>query len=312
MSSVIELVARECNLSTEWVTNVLRSGYSRVKKIKVPKKNKSGYRLVSRPSAELEILQRWLVLRFLSKYRIHPSAMAFIPRRSILSNATFHKESQYFIRVDFKDFFPSIKLVDLVKALIDDRGCADSITKYDGYREFLERLCFDYNHSLPIGYISSPVISNIVMWEFDEKLAELIKVNHAVLGNARVSRYADDIVFSTNKRGGCQKFLELFKTFVASQRYPTLRINDEKTLFSSKPRGTSMVTGLRICSDSRITITKKYKDGVRLMLSLHAKGGLKREDFPVLKGHLAFIRSVAPAFYSKICLKYVDTISVFL
>jgi hypothetical protein len=312
MTSLVALAATECNLSEDWVQAVLRSGPSDVKKIQVSHKRKPGFRLVSRPSAELEILQRWLVLRFFRRNRVHPMAMAFLPNKSILSNANFHKNNDYFIRIDFKDFFPSIRINDLIKALIDDTACIDPLTKYDGYREFLARICFDFSEKLPIGYISSPAISNLVMWDFDSKLSELVATKKALIGDGLVTRYADDIVFSTNLRGGCKKFFELFRPLVDMNKYPTLKINDKKTAFSSKAGGSAIVTGLRVCADSHVTVDSRHKDAVRLMLSLHAKGELKTSDFPVLRGHLAFLRNVAPAFYSKICLKYVETIPPFI
>ncbi len=312
MTSLIQLAAKECKLSEEWVLAVLRSGHSSVKKIQVPHKHKAGYRLVSRPSAELEILQRWLVLRFFRQYRVHPMAMAFLPKRSILLNANLHKNNKYFVRIDFKNFFPSIRVVDLVKSLVEDKDCVDTLIKYEGYKKFLARICFDFSDSLPVGYISSPAISNIAMWDFDVKLAELVTTKQPLIGAGCVTRYADDIIFSTDLKGGCHKFVELFRNLVSSTINPTLKINDEKTAFSSKPGGSAMVTGLRVCVDGHITIDRKYKDEVRLMLSLHKKGVLKASDFLVLRGHLAYIRNVAPAFYSQICLKYVDTISNFI
>lgn len=312
MTSLVTLAAKECNLSENWVQAVLRSGPSDVKKIPVPHKRKPGFRLVSRPSAELEILQRWLVLRFLKRNRVHPMAMAFLPNKSILSNANLHKHNDYFIRIDFKDFFPSIRINDLIKALFSDTECIDPLTNYDGYREFLARICFDSNETLPVGYISSPVISNLVMWGFDSELSELVVTKKALIGDGLVTRYADDIVFSTNLRGGCKKFLELFRPLVDTNTYPRLKINDKKTAFSSKPGGSAIVTGLRVCADNHVTVDSRQKDVVRLMLSLHAKGQLKASDFPVLRGHLAFLRNVAPAFYSKVCLKYVETIPPFI
>lgn len=312
MPSLVQLAAKECSLSEDWVQNVLRSGHSSVKKIQVPHKRKSGYRLVSRPSAELEILQRWLVLRFLRQYRVHPIAMAFLPSRSILTNAELHREGTYFIRMDFKDFFPSIKVTDLVKVILDDKNCPDPLTQYDGYREFVTRICFDFADALPVGYITSPTISNMVMWDFDTKLAELVATKKPLIGRGQISRYADDIVFSTDMKGGCQKFLELFRDLVANNTHPKLKINNDKTLFSSKPGGSAFVTGLRVCADGHITVDRAYKDEIRLMLSLHKKGQLKEDDFPILRGHLAYARHVAPAFFSKTCLKHVEIISSFI
>jgi hypothetical protein len=308
MTVFLELVAKECHVSTSWVEDVIRAGATRVVKIKVPKRDTSKYRLVSRPSNELEILQRWLLLRFFERLEMHNYAMAFRKGRSIVANAQRHRNGKYFIRIDFADFFPSITFSDFIHALMASPVGKALLDEYPDARRFIERVCFDLNLRLPIGYVTSPIISNFVMGSFDRRLESLVAANAAEIGIGTVTRYADDVVFSTDKPGGCEKFLLLFSTLVATTASPVLKINSKKTNFTSRAAGSAIVTGLRVCADGHITVTRKQKDEARLLLSLYAKGKLKSEDVSSLRGHLAYLCHAAPAFYSKLCLKYVGKV----
>ncbi|QRM22266.1 retron St85 family RNA-directed DNA polymerase [Burkholderia pseudomallei] len=308
MSSLATLAAAECCVPESWVNDVVRQGPSRVKTLRIEKSTPGKFRIISRPSAELEILQRWLVLRFFEKMEVHDSAMAFRRGRSILTNAQAHARSRFFVRVDFSNFFPSIRYADFSFALGKSKNLGYFFSEYADARNFIQRICFDSNLRLPIGYISSPTISNAVMFEFDVRMEGMVAANGGDLGNAKVTRYADDIVFSTDKKGGCAKFVDLLRELVKKWASPLLSINENKTIFSSSSGGSAIVTGLRVCSDSHITITREYKDKIRLMLSLHAKKCLRPEDLPKLKGHLNYIRYVAPAFFSTLCAKYTSVI----
>ncbi|MGA3983696.1 retron St85 family RNA-directed DNA polymerase [Ralstonia nicotianae] len=312
MPSLITLAATECFVPEIWVRDVIRLGPSRVKRLRIRKKSSASYRVIKRPSAELEILQRWLTLKFFENLEMHDAAMAFRRGRSILTNAQHHVDSKYFLRIDFTNFFPSIKYDDLKKSV--DKSSKNKGT-FDAYHDadlFIKRVCFDENERLPIGYISSPAISNAVMLEFDEKVHRLIESNEEKLGAGKFTRYADDVVFSTDKKGGCTEFLKIFSSLVDGTTSPKLSINEKKTIFSSKLGGSAIVTGLRVCRDSHITVNREYKDQIRLMLSLYEKGKLDKEEHKNLKGHLSYVRSVAPAFFSRLCAKYFKSIEEFM
>jgi RNA-directed DNA polymerase len=244
--------------------------------------------------------------------RLHESAMAFRENRSILSNAKTHANSRFFVRVDFSDFFHSIRHADLMLSLAGSEVTRELTARYTDTSEFIARICFDSNLRLPIGYISSPAISNAVMFEFDTRLENILHANVDKTGAFKITRYADDIVFSTDKKGGCNSFFELFAAFTQTWASPSLSINTEKTVFSSRTGGSAIVTGLRVCNDGHITVDRRYKDKIRLLLSLHAKQRLQQEELPMLRGHLNYIRHVAPAFYSSLCSKYSTIISEFI
>lgn len=303
MSNLMRMAAADCHVSEEWIQNVVVNGANRVKLLKISRKGSSKSRVVHRPSAELELLQRWLTLRFFNNLNVHGIAMAFKKNTSILHNAERHRNSKYFVRVDFKDFFNSIKFADVVSVVsgyFDGAGYA----LVDGDLELIRKICFTREGRLPVGYISSPSLSNAVMYEFDVKLVALMGQCADKLGNAVVTRYADDVVFSTDIKGGCNNFLEIFRGYVKACASPKLTINEDKTIFTSRPGGSAIVTGLRVCQDGHITVTRKYKDEIRLLLSLFEKRRLKKEDYSVLRGHLSYIQFSAPAFFSKLCAKY--------
>lgn len=308
MTSLIRLAAEECHVPVEWVEQVVRKGASRSVKIKIPKRSEGKFRIVFRPSNELEILQRWLLIRFLNKFEIHDIAMAFRKGRSIVTNANFHRNGKYFIRIDFENFFPSIKFSDFIETINGTESGKVFMNQFHDAQDFIERICFGSDLNLPIGYITSPFISNFVMSSFDAKLEEMIGIKKIEFGTAKITRYADDIIFSTDTRGGCDAFFQEFSKLVNSTNMPNLRINPRKTNYTSRLAGTAIVTGLRICQDTHITVTRKQKDVIRLLISLYAKGDLKAEDIPVLRGHLAYVRNAAPAFFSSMCLKYVNVI----
>ncbi|HAN3631944.1 TPA: RNA-directed DNA polymerase, partial [Escherichia coli] len=77
-------------------------------------KKKGGMRTIYHPSSKVKLIQYWLMNNVFSKLPMHNAAYAFVKNRSIKSNALLHAESKnkYYVKIDLKDFFPSIKFTD--------------------------------------------------------------------------------------------------------------------------------------------------------------------------------------------------------
>ena len=239
---------------------------------------------------------------------IHNSAAAYIRERSILWNANKHRNSRYFVKIDFKDFFTSIRWADL-KPLLDIWHESKKPTwelNNESY-EVVRQSCFFHQDSLAIGYPSSPVISNVVMFSIDESIENTFSDTNK-FGNIIYTRYADDIVISTNKKGISKEILKTTYKLIENSKSPKLFMNHKKTRVVSSGGGSAMVTGLRICPNGHITIHRRQKDHIRLMLSLHAKKGLPKQEQISLIGHLAYIRFVAPHFYNSLQKRYFQEI----
>ena len=149
------------------------------------KKRSGGERTISAPYYSLKQVQGWIYDNVLSEVPIHRCAHGFRPKRSIFSNVNLHLRGNDLLKVDLKDFFPSIKknrVVQVFKKL----GYAKDVAFY------LASICCQ-NEELPQGAPTSPVISNIVAIHMDTRLHNLAK--HF---GFHYTRYADDIAFSGN------------------------------------------------------------------------------------------------------------------
>lgn len=274
----------------------------RVKKFTIPKKS-GGQREIYHPSKKLKVVQYWIMRKVLSEIPVHDAAMAYREGASILHNAEAHVDNRFFLRMDFKDFFPSITFQDFLPYLEQwHRSTRPRWILDDDSKEFINKVCFYKQDRLAIGYPTSPLISNIVMRQFDSQVAG--EVASGKYGDAVYTRYADDMVFSTNQAGACRELYKAVESTVKLIKAPRLTINTDKTRFGSSTGGTASVTGLRVCADGHITINRKLKDHVRLMLGLYKKGRLPADEVSSLAGHLAYCHYVAPQFYSGLAKKY--------
>ncbi len=285
----------------------LRQSRRLVKHIKIPKKDKT-YRLVYQPSKKLKIIQYWLDNNIFSKLNVHECATAYRKDVSIKINAKKHQRNRFFLKLDFKDFFPSIKFNDFSPLIIKWNKLAPEPFDERELLHIVNQACFYKGNALPIGYPTSPVISNAVMYDFDSKIISHLSDNDA-FGKAVYTRYADDLTFSTNLKGACKEIKKVVRRELIAMTSPDLKLNTSKTRFVSASGGSAFITGLRVCHDGHITIHRRYKDKIRLLISLYEKGRLPEEEIASLKGHLSYIKYVDSPFYTKIQKKYFKILS---
>ena len=302
-----EQISVDLKISNDFIESALGNSRKHVKKFYVSKRN-GGTRVILHPSSKLKTIQYWLINRVFSNLPTHEASAAYIQNKSILWNANQHKDSKYFLKIDFKDFFPSISWLDLQPLLEKWHRQNSPEWKFtDDAQSLIQLSCFYSHDSLPIGYPSSPIISNIVMNDMDEKITQLLSDKDRY-GVAVFTRYADDIVISTNKRNICKNICSDVSDLIKSVSSPKLTINRKKTRMGSRASGSAYVTGLRICED-HITIHKKQKSHIRLLLKLYKKDKLEKKEQLSLLGHLSYVKFVAPAFYTKLQMKYFNEIT---
>ena len=90
------------------------------REFKIPKR-KGGFRYLIEPVEHLKTCQQ-RILGYLTDYlKIipHNASHAFTKQRDAFTNAEVHKESDYIIKFDFADFFPSITKDILKKQLLN-------------------------------------------------------------------------------------------------------------------------------------------------------------------------------------------------
>src|SRR5690606_2967428 len=174
------------------------------KSFQIPKRS-GKMREITAPLDQLKTIQTYILssLKDTNTLIPHHSAHAYIKEKSFITNATAHKNSKYFVKIDFKDFFPSITKEALVEVLsnIGFIGYANRQNP-ELIRQTLESLASIVSHNgvLPQGAPTSPILSNLFMTPFDYYLSKVIREMH--IKGSTITRYADDITISFNRKIG--------------------------------------------------------------------------------------------------------------
>ena len=159
---------------------------------RIPKRT-GGFRTLHIPSNDLKALQK-KILKFIELHhgeKVHGCANAYIRGRGVVSNARPHIGCDVLIKLDLKDFFPSVTRKKVEK-WIKFKSAPLELDDPDPGRlkqRLLDILCLDTG--LPQGSPSSPLLSNLVLLDLDRSLSAYAKKY-----GAKYSRYADDITFS--------------------------------------------------------------------------------------------------------------------
>ena len=272
----------------------------------IPKRS-GGTRTISAPKRQLRAAQAWVLQNILNHVSIHDAAMAFRPKRSIVHNARLHANKGLVIRVDLKDFFPSI-VFRRVKGLFRGLGYNE------GVASVLALLCTEAprvavtldgqkrhvaigERQLPQGACTSPAITNIMCRRLDARLTGL-----AAHYGFTYTRYADDLVFShpdTTATAG-QLFTRL-RQIVEAEGYV---LNDKKTRVM-RPQHRQTVTGVVVNDIPRVSRhdLRKFRaflhhcetEGMQTMSERLGKNALLYAS-----GYLSFVHMVSPDQAAKI------------
>ncbi|MCO6358226.1 retron St85 family RNA-directed DNA polymerase [Roseivirga pacifica] len=297
--SIFYQLSEFLSLPVEEIRKIYHQAPNSYKIYKIPKRN-GGERLICHPSSHLKSVQYAIRCMYLSDLKVHDVAVAY--RKGIASplrnNALAHSEYNYSVRVDFKDFFPSISSRDLV-------GCLKSNRVELTEEEFsiLSTFIFPVSRltkGLPIGAPVSPIISNAVMYDFD---CDTLSIANEISENSVVTRYADDIVFSAGSYDDTRVFVKKISELVEKTSSPKLTINKKKTLYMV-PGSRRCVTGVVIKGKNDISIGRERKRYIRSLVHLYVSNKLEEKLIRHLTGYLAFVLDVEPLFYKTLVMKY--------
>ncbi len=170
----------------------------------------------------------------------HNAAHGFRRARSSVTHAALHAGKRVVIRMDLKDFFPSIQ-VSRIHALFEKLGYSPTVAgtlaricvnrtpsgafsdrNTGGSLQWAERQALKTPH-LPQGSPCSPALANLCAYRLDIRLEALAQS----LG-ATYSRYADDLVFSGGRE--LERAAERFHTQAAAIALEEgFRVNTRKT-----------------------------------------------------------------------------------
>lgn len=290
---LFDRLEKQSGLSATQIERFAQTASVRYKVFTIPKKS-GGLRTIEQPSRAIKGLQRWIMRAYITKLPIHPSATAYLKGSSIRRNAERHQGTNFTLRIDFSDFFPSFKF-NHVQAFLEAASVIAPISDRD---RWLIASIVCRNGGLTIGAPSSPGLTNAMMFDFDNKLNEWADAQNIIY-----SRYADDIFLSCHRPGILTQALQYVTTISRDYRYASLAINSTKTRFLSK-KYRRTVTGLVLTPNGGISVGRKRKDDIKSLLYRLEKNRISFAEVASLKGNIAFVRDVDPDFYRRIAVKY--------
>lgn len=297
MKIVTEL-AKYLGINNDKLKVLVIDAPKKYKVYKIPKRT-TGYRIIAQPTKEIKDIQRATV-KILEQYlQIHSCAFAYRATLSIKDNAEIHKGNDYFLKMDFSNFFNSITPEML---LLEIRKFYNISTI-----EFniLKRILFWCPSKrtkgalvLSIGAPSSPFISNAICYSFDNAINDVCKLFGVIY-----SRYADDLTFSTKNKEVLFHLEKIIKTHTFEQFSGKITINKIKTVFSSKKHNRH-VTGITITNEGKLSLGRKRKRYIKHLVHQFTEKKISNDDFVKLKGLLSFSKHIEPQFILSLKNKY--------
>ncbi|BBF42400.1 retron-type RNA-directed DNA polymerase [Lachnospiraceae bacterium KM106-2] len=212
-------------------------------------------RMILAPGLNLKERQKWILHNILEKIPVEDCAHGFVKGRSIKTNAEVHVNKKEIVCLDIKDFFPSIKRVQVENVFLELNYSEEVAKKISSL--------VTYNDELPQGAPTSPYLSNLVFRNVDMGLKKLAKEN-----DLEYTRYADDITFSAN-----HSIDNIIKEAEEIIERAGFIVNEDKTHIM-KDNYRKMVTGLVV--NHKVRIPSAYKKKFRQEIYYCKKYGVSQ------------------------------------
>jgi len=263
-------------------------------------------RLIEAPKRRLKSIQRSILTGIIDQVPPHRSCCGFRQGESIIDYATPHVGKSIVLKMDLRDFYPTITL-NHIGAIYASLGFPETVSRLlahlsttatpqeiwrnnegDSQLRYLESL-YTSRH-LPQGAPTSPALANLAAYRLDCRLAGFAK--HV---GVDYTRYADDLAFS-----GGDDFRRIAKRFSISVSAIVMeegfRVNFRKTRIMPAATRQRLV-GLVV--NEGVNIQRKEYDRLKAILTnciRHGAGSQNRNKHPdfrrYLEGKIAFVSMV--------------------
>lgn len=249
-----EHLSKILGINSSILSKIITSSESFYYNFKIPKRS-GGMRDISAPYPVLLDIQKWINSNILTKTDLGNYSFAYRKNKSIVNHAKIHLGQYSLLKIDLKNFFPTIKLPRII-AVFQCFGYTNNLSYA------LARLCC-YNNCLPQGAATSPMLSNIIAKRLDVRLGALSD-NYFL----KYSRYADDMAFSGKHIS--LKFLEIVKEIIKSEGF---EVRENKTRLIRGTNKRKILTGISL-SGGKLSLPKSTKRELRKEIYFLLKNGL--------------------------------------
>ncbi|MEC5386659.1 reverse transcriptase domain-containing protein [Uliginosibacterium sp. H3] len=218
-----------------------------------------------------------------------------------------HAKSRAFYQTDLTKFFDSITSPLIRRTII---GNATPIADLAQYIDRIIELT-TINECLPIGFSTSPSISNACLKEFDDSLEQQCNDSGLIY-----SRYADDIIISAQDRQQIKDIEALLEKLLLAKLGPEFTINKSKSKTTTVGRKINAL-GLVILPSGQISVAMEIKKKIEHQLHFYIKDKARlleifNNDMDLglqqLAGHISHINTADPKYLEKLRRKYGTTV----
>ncbi len=243
-------------------------------------------------------------LAFLNKHFVASKfTHAYTKRRSIYTNAMLHLNNDIYIKMDVKDFFPSLSHDYLVESMYRElnRKVKQNITLQE-CKNIVDNSTVN-KRGLPLGLLPSPTLSNIYMKKFD--IVFYSRLKKIGLDNVLYTRYADDLFISFKSGSVSADTNEIIKLCSRELSKCYLQINENKTKIINLNKSNHVkIAGINITilsgdtrrlSVGRSTVRRLYFNAISAHGSVESISDLEIQQ---IKGMHSFILSIEKTGYS--------------
>lgn len=272
---------------------------------KIPKKTK-GFRTIKAPKPKLKIAQKRAanLLQYYLKVLPHDSAWAYTKGRDVVGAVKEHtnNKSNWYLKIDLKDFFGSCNPEFITKQLKDLYPFAlMSSPLQDLFIDRLLHLAIK-DGSLPQGTPLSPILTNLIMVPIDFKINKAINklVQDNIVFKQRYvyTRYADDIIISAK----CSfDFKQIIAAIELVLKDTPLVVNKGKTRYGSSA-GRNWNLGIMCNKDGDTTVGYKRKREIKAAVHNYFTSRDTEpwtlEDLRWLLGQLSWLQNVEPTYFT--------------
>lgn len=278
-------VEEDLGFSAKTLYSVSNSLSKHYRTAELPKKS-GGVRKLCVPDKLLMSIQKRIAQVILSQEEISPYATAYRPGGSALLNAKPHVGRQTVLKLDIRNFFDNVMYSAVKDKAFPKKRYSEPI------RVLLAMLCY-YDDALPQGAPTSPVISNIIMKEFDNTVGKW-----CARRKIAYTRYCDDMTFSGDFN------VRRVKDFVARRlKKMGFFLNESKTV-TARHGSRQSVTGIVV--NEKPNISSAYRRAIRQEIYFCRKFGFEDhlrhrgeqlsvpEYIESLRGRINYVLSVCP------------------
>jgi RNA-directed DNA polymerase len=290
-------VARLVGIDEDQLAPLMRPGVgpgSGYVEFEIPKA-KGGTRRIAAPRAPLRKVQRAILDQILARVPMHDACHGFVAGRSTVTNAAPHQRAAIVVKLDLKDFFPTVhyrRVLGLFQSLGYSARVAGTLAGLTTYRPRLDAGTVVWPGRLPQGAPTSPALANLACRRLDRRLARL-----AATYGATYTRYADDLTFSFPAVPDVRIGRFLWWVDGICQREGFLERPDKRRILRAKHQ--QRVTGIVV--NAGVHVPRADRKRFRAILHNCKKHGVAsqakgRDDFEAyLAGYAAYVQMVEPA-----------------